>query len=250
MIESGFFNSINEDRKYNADSFNEFFNGIFSDDGVYKKSGDALAVVPNSGMTISVSTGRARVQQHWVNISSFENLVIPDADMVLNRYDAIVLRYNKDERNITLQIIQGEAASTPSKPAIIRTIGIHDICLAYVLVKAGATAITAADIEDSRDDLAVCGYVKFQIDSINAGIKEYRNTVTTTSEVSQITIGIPEYDSANDLLFANINGVMFVQGDDYSVSGTGSTAKIILKNSVTTNNLIEFRVIKSVIEVL
>ena len=251
MIQSGFFNAINEDRKYNADSFNEFFNGILTENGVYKKSGDALKVVAaGDGMKINVLTGKARVNSRWVNISATETLELDQPDLTLNRYDAIVLRHSVTDRNIILTYIKGSSATTPNKPAIVRNTDTFDICLAYVHVKAGATAITVADIVDTRNDEALCSYVKLQIDTINAGIRQYRNVVNTPSEMTEISIGIPEYDAENDLLFANINGVMFVEGSDYTVRGTGSAAKIVLTASVEANNTIEFRVIKSVIEVL
>lgn len=250
MIEYGFFNAVDGDRTYNADSFNEFFNGILTDTGVYKKSGDALKVEPSEGMTVNILTGKARINQHWANISAPESITLPESDLVLNRYDAIVLRYSFDDRTITARYIKGDTASTPVKPTMTRTVSTYDICLAYVYVKAGATAITEADIEDTREDTDLCGYVKLQIDAINAGIKQYRNVVDITSEVTEISIGIPQYDAENDLLFSNINGVMFVEGEDYTVSGTGSSAKIVLNTSIKADNVVEFRVIKSVIEVL
>ena len=250
MIEYGFFNAVDGDRKYNADSFNEFFNGILSDTGVYKKSGNGLEVVPGDGLAVKVQTGKGRIKQHFVNVSSDESITLNASDIALNRYDAIVFRLDLSARTITLKAITGTAATTPTKPTISRNANTYDICIAYVYVAAGATSLTQANIEDTRDDTDLCGYVKLQIDSINAGIKEYRNVVNITSETTQINIGIPQYDSANDLLFSNINGVMFVQGVDYTVSGTGSAAKIVLNTSIKADNTVEFRVIKSIIEVL
>ena len=250
MITYGFFNSVNKDRMYNADSFNDFFDGIISETGVYKKSGMRLDVIPGTGMTVQVQTGRARIKGHWVAVESNEALELAGSDIALNRYDAIVLRYDASERNITLQVITGSGASTPVKPSIVRNENTYDICLAYVYVPAGSSSIATANIEDTKADEALCGYVKMQIDTVNAGIKEYRNIVTTTSEVTELTIGIPEFDSENDLLFSNIGGVMFVQGTDYTITGTGSAAKMVLKNSIKAGNTVEFRVIKAILEVL
>lgn len=250
MIECGFFNAVNDDRKYNADSFNEFFDGILSDTGIYKKSGNRLKVISNEGMTVTISTGKGRINSHWVNIPATENVTLAESNMTQNRYDAIVLRHNVENRSITAHVIQGTPAITPTKPSIMRTVSTYDICLAYVYVGAGVTSITQADIIDTREDTDLCGYVKLQIDSINAGIREYRNVIRTSSEVSEIAIGISEFDADNDLLFSNINGVMFVRDVDYVVSGTGSSAKIKLVNSIMADNDVEFRVIKAVLEVL
>ena len=250
MINYGFFNAVDGDRTYNADDFNEFFNGIISDTGVYKKSGGALQVVPGAGFSVKVQTGRGRIDQHWFALSADESITLEAADIALARYDAIVFRLDDNARTITLQTIKGTPAATPTKPAIKRIEGIYDICVAYVYIAAGATSIAQSAIEDTRDDTDLCGYVKMQIDRINAGVKEYRNVVTTTAEVSEIAIGISQFDAENDLFFSNIGGVMFVQGEDYTISGTGSAAKMVLKNSIRAGNTVEFRVIKAVLEVL
>ena len=58
---SGFFNSVNGDRLYNADDMSKIFDGLITD-GVYESVDDKLAVQPNSGMTIQIATGRG-----WFN---------------------------------------------------------------------------------------------------------------------------------------------------------------------------------------
>ena len=54
---SGFFNSVNGDRLYNADQMSRIFEGLITD-GVYESVANKLAVQPNSGMTIQIATGR------------------------------------------------------------------------------------------------------------------------------------------------------------------------------------------------
>lgn len=250
MLQSGFFNAHNGDRTYNADDFNEFFNGILTDNGVYKKSGNGLQVVPGSGMSVNITTGRCRIQQHFVAVSAAENVALAASSLTLNRYDAIVLRYDAQNRQITAEAITGTPASSPVKPSIMRTVNTYDMCLAYVYVPAGSSTVSTGNIEDTREDNGVCGFAKLQIDAINAGIREYRNVINVDSNTSSINIGIPEFDSANDLLSANINGVLFVQGTDYTVSGSGSQAVANFTSQVRAGNTVEFKVIKSVIEVL
>ena len=249
MLECGFFNAVNKDRTYNADDFNTFFDGILSETGVYKKNGGRMKVVPNEGMTVNVLTGKARILSHWVNISIAENVTIPLSDMLLARYDAIALRYDIEKRDVKLIVIVGEPSENPEKPQIERDLKWYDICLAYVYVAAGATNITEKDIIDTRDDNYLCGYVKLQIDGINAGIKEYKNTVDTTKNIDDIYIGIPEYDADNDLLYININGIMLNEDEDYTKESTGSDAKVNFTKTIDVNNRIEFRVLKSVVEV-
>ena len=43
------------------------------------------------------------------------------------------------------------------------------------------------------------------------------------------------------------NGIQLVEGEDYTVSGTGSTASLNFKNVIDVGNTIEIRVVKSVI---
>ena len=247
MLDYGFFNSVNGTPSYNADDFNNFFAGILSDTGVYKKSGGAFEVTAGGGMSVNVATGRGRINNHWFSLTGTEILAIETANSN-PRYDAIVIRHTKSNNTISLAVKKGTASSNPVRPTMLNDETAHEICLAYVYIPASAVEVTS--IIDTRSDVALCGYVTMNIDAVNAGIRQYRNVITTTGEVSQLQIGIPEYDAENDLLFANINGIMFVESEDYVVNGTGSNAVIETANPIRANNIIEFRVIKSTIEVL
>lgn len=249
MLEYGFFNAVDGSPSYNADDFNNFFAGILSDTGIYKKSGGAFEVTAGGGMSVNVATGRGRINNHWISLSGTETLTIETADSN-PRYDAITIKHTKSNDTMALTVKKGTASSSPTKPSILNDETAQEICLAYVYVPASATEITSSNIEDTRSDVALCGYVTMNIDAVNAGIRQYRNIVTTTEAVTELEIGIPEYDAENDLLFTNINGIMFVESEDYVVNGTGSAAKIETANTIRADNVIEFRVIKSVIEVL
>lgn len=256
MLECGFFNAVDGDRTYNAETFNDFLTSIMSENGIYKKSGDygkpleiyPFQVVSMGDLNIAIGRGRAIVNKHWVNLTSNIYMTLEPSDG-LTRYDAIVLRWNGENRNVTIEVIKGTSSDTPEKPPIVRTENIYDLCLAYV--KIGPNNYIHADyVTDTREDASLCGWVTLQVDAIQCGVKEYKNVLTTTGEVTELQIGIPEYDAEKDLLFANINGIMFVEGTDYEVSGTGSDAKITTTNTIRANNTIEFRVIKSIVEIL
>lgn len=283
----GFFNSIDGDRKYNADQMSEYFNGLVSD-GVYEKVGNAFQVKASSGMTISVGTGRALIDSKWINNDATYNIDINVSHVTLNRYTAITLQLNRTNRTIGIVVKDGENATNPTKPALTNNTTISELCLAYIYVAAGVSAISQSNISDMRGSSMcpwVTGLVK-QVDTsqlflqyqkayeefysemqewkktqeemfdswfatlsgqlqVNTYIKEYKNVVTTTTEVTQLNVGISKYDSANDILYANINGVMFVENQDYTISGTGSAAKIVFVNSIKAGNTVEFRVLKS-----
>ena len=168
-IESGFFNSINGDRLYNADSFNKLFEGLITN-GVFESVGDRLAVQPNDGMTIQIGTGKGWFNNHWIKNTSKYLIELEASDVILNRWAAVVVRVdeNNSVRDVTFEVKYSDFASTPVKPVITRDENINEYCLAYIYIEAGATSITAADIEDTRFDSEVCGWVTGLIEQFDS----------------------------------------------------------------------------------
>ena len=159
-ITFGFFNSVNDDRLYNAETFNTYFEGLISQNGVYENVGDSLAVAAGSnGLTVTVGEGKAIVNSHWVKLSAVETLTLATAHNLFSRYDMITLRWNATTRDITLQAVTGTPASTPVRPIPTVNDTIVEIALAYVLVPANATTLTTGNIYDQRANTAVCGYI-------------------------------------------------------------------------------------------
>lgn len=247
-IKYGFFNSVNSDRKYNADDFNAFFNGILSDTGVMKKSGNGLKITAGDGMTVNLTTGRARINQHFVAVTAPINIELSGSSLTLNRYDAICLRMTASERKIEYAVIEGTPASTAVKPSIIRTDDITDVCLAYVYIPSGSSAVASGDIEDTRDDTALCGFLELDVDAVDVGLVEYRSNASVSSSTASLNPGIAQYDSANDILDVYVNGFKMIKGVDYTESGTGTGTQVAFTNTLT-NARVEFRVIKAVVEI-
>ena len=162
----GFFNSLNGDRTYNADQMSSMFEGLISD-GVYESVDNAFIVTPSSGLTLSVGSGRAIVGEKWVKNDANTTITLNAAHVTLNRYTAIVLRKDIANRQISIKMIDGENASNPTKPSILRNSSYYDLCLAYVYVASGATAITSANITDMRPDSTVCGWVTGLIEQVD-----------------------------------------------------------------------------------
>ena len=164
---SGFFNSVNGDRLYNADQMSRIFEGLITD-GVYESVANKLAVQPNSGMTIQIATGRGWFGRHWVNNDSEYKLTVDQSDVILNRYVAVVIKVDDTDavRDAVPYLKYSDYATTPVKPTMTRTETVKEYCLAYIYIKAGATAITASDIEDTRQDTNLCGWVTGLIDQI------------------------------------------------------------------------------------
>jgi hypothetical protein len=166
---SGFFNSVNGDRLYNANQMSRIFEGLITD-GVYESVGNKMAVQPNSGMTIQIATGRGWFGRHWVENDSELTLTVADSDVLLNRYVAVVVKADDTEavRDVTPYLKYSAFATNPTKPTMTRTETVKEYCLAYIYVKAGAKAITAADIEDTRGNEAVCGWVTGLIEQLSS----------------------------------------------------------------------------------
>lgn len=165
-LTSGFYNSLNGDRRYNSEQISSMFEGLLSD-GVFESVDNAFIVTPSSGLTLSIGSGRAWVKNKWAKNDANITITLNPAHVTLNRYTAIVLRNDFTTRDITLEMIDGENASSPTKPSIVRNASMYDLCLAYVYVGAGATNITQANITDMRPDNTVCGWVTGLIQQVD-----------------------------------------------------------------------------------
>lgn len=161
MLTSGFFNSVNGDRKYNAQNMTEYFEGLFSS-GVVGNPTTSMQVqaLLTPAMAVQVLAGKAFIDGYWAKNDGAVQLPIEAANVAVPRIDAIVLRLNLNEaaRNITFHVITGTASDTPTAPDITRTDTIKDYLLATVYVGAGVTAINSGDITDQRASTD-CGYV-------------------------------------------------------------------------------------------
>ena len=146
-ITSGFFNSLNGDRKYDARQMGEMFDGLI-EDGVFMSIGDALKTVPSSGMTVSVGTGRAWFLHTWTKNDSDHLITVSAAESVLNRIDTIVLDVDNTEstRDNDIVLIKGTPSSNPQRPGLIDTDDHKQIPLADILVPDGSTQLTATNI--------------------------------------------------------------------------------------------------------
>ena len=160
MWENGFHNSINGDRTYNANQLSGIFEGLITD-GVYEAIGEKLAVTAFEGMKVKIKTGRGWFNQRWVYNTSPYIINLEPADVTLNRYAAICIKADNSQNARTTQPVvkYSEFASIPTKPSMVRSNEVKEYCLAYVYIKAGAKEITQSDIEDTRQNSELCGWV-------------------------------------------------------------------------------------------
>lgn len=144
----GFYNSLNKDRMYNAEQMSSIFNGIITD-GVFSTIGDALMTVAGTGMQVIVKPGRAWFNSTWTLNDAQLPLDVPAADVSLTRIDAVILEVNSAiaTRANSIKVLKGTPSANPAKPALSATETLHQYALAYITIAAGATSITAANIE-------------------------------------------------------------------------------------------------------
>lgn len=145
----GFYNSRNHDRLYNANDFNEVFEGLIHD-GVYKNFGDEFSVSPGTGLTVIVGPGRAWLDSTWNKNSANVVVDIPAAG-TMARIDAVCLKtdHSDDVRANSFVVVSGTPGYSPSKPAMPDTSTEKYHPLAYVTVPANATMISESNIESA-----------------------------------------------------------------------------------------------------
>lgn len=146
---SGFFNSVDHDRLYDATDISRLFDGLIRD-GIFASIGDCLVVKQSNQMNVTVGTGRAWFNHTWSYNDALYPVTIPPSEILMDRIDAIVLEINSVEavRANSIKLIKGTPASTPTKPSLTNTKEVHQYPLAYVTVGKEVTSIRQADIEN------------------------------------------------------------------------------------------------------
>lgn len=146
-VTCGFYNSLNGDRKYNAIQMGRIFDGLIGD-GVFATVGNAFVVKAANGNTVNVDTGKAWFNHTWTINDAVLPIELPEADILLERIDAVILEVNASSivRQNTIKFVKGTASSTPVRPSMENSEYVHQYPLCYIQRKHGSTAITQADI--------------------------------------------------------------------------------------------------------
>lgn len=276
----GFFNSINGDRKYNADQMSSYFEGLVSN-GVYNGVGQSLVVLAGEGMEVAVGSGRAVIYNKWLKNDNSYSLNISPAHPTLTRIDSVVIKLDLINRAITLEVAEGTASSTPVPPVLPASDTVKFLTLANVTVQPAVTSINQADITDTRSNSTVCGWVTGLIQQVDTStlflqwqdafdtwfndlteelrvdtyIDRYYKAVTVDPSIVPVEIplawteqsGKAYYYDENDIFIVRINGLVATPGVDYTINDSGTP--YIYFNVTKTGTLIEIEVLKSKIGV-
>lgn len=201
-VRSGFFNSVNGDRKYDAARFAEYF-ASFIGNGVFPNPSTNLQVVAQTtpDMTVIVRPGKAWINGYILINDDDYILQLDPADGVLHRIDRVVARYDVEDREIRLEIKKGTFASTPVAPALQRDADAYELALADIYVANGVISITQANITDQRLNTSLCGIVHGTVDQVD-----------TTTLFTQYTQGFElkkdEFEQAFITWFATLQDVL------------------------------------------
>lgn len=123
-VSSGFFNSVNHDRLYDAEQVSSIFDGIIID-GVYENYGEAFSVKPYSdaNSVVIIGTGRAWFDHTWTLNDSQFSLALDPPNEMLGRTDAIVIDVNRDQsvRKNSIVYVKGSESTPGNPPELINT---------------------------------------------------------------------------------------------------------------------------------
>lgn len=140
------------DRNYIASQFANFF-ALFVGNGVFGSPTNQLKVIPGTGLNVVVSAGWAFINGNWYHNDSNKILAITANNSGTQRTDSVKVRLDQTNRRILVDVFTGETS-------VQRTSTIYDLKLANIVVRSGATSISASNITDTRTNENVCGLVK------------------------------------------------------------------------------------------
>ena len=179
--------------------------------------------MPTPQMQVCVEKGQGWINGYWYENTDTMYLPIEVADGVLNRIDSIVLRLGFAERNMWLMVKKGTPAINPIVPEVTRTADYYDLQLATVSIPAGSIRITQAQIQDTRMNQDVCGWV--------TGVVEQLDTTTLFNQFEAYFQEFKENNQADfDTWFENIKGQL---GED----AAGNLQNQIDEHEARLNNL-------------
>lgn len=230
---SGFFNSVNGDRKYGADFFAEFFSS-FIGTGIFPNPSTNLQVIANNDMTVTVKQGLGWINGRYYNNDSDLVLNIDVADGVLNRIDRVVLQYSTVNREIKAIVKKGTFASSPVSPVLQRDADAYELGIADISINNGAISISQANITDLRLDNTKCGIVHGTVEQVDTTtiFNQYLDWYTQTTGQAETDISNikTQLESDFNTWFTGIQSIL--DGDT-----SGNLLNLINQNSAEIGDL-------------
>ena len=204
------------DKDYLADDMRLFHVGRSV--GVINSTGNDFLTQPGTGMQITVGKGAAYLltsvdAMGGIVYANTDNVTFPieAADALLSRYDAIVIRYEKESNTCEMKVVKGTPASNPTRYQPERTATAYELVLKYVFVKNAIGSITDDLIEDAILDEEVCGIA---VDTLaNIPTQQYDNQIKEWLDGQQVSFD-KWFESIKDKLGSDSAGNLQLQIDD------------------------------------
>ena len=166
---SGFFNAEYDgvsnvwDRVYTANQFADYFSRFISN-GVYGGVLSELKVYQytdeEATMQLRITPGMAYINGYWYCLEDTKYITVATASAISQRIDMIVVRYDINNRKITIEYVPNA-----SKP--VRNDEFYDLMICKITVQPNVTVIQGSDIEDTRLNKSVCGIVTGLIEQVD-----------------------------------------------------------------------------------
>lgn len=159
------------DRAETSDLFRLLFSKLVSN-GVLASPSDCFQVVAAEGLNVTVRAGFGMINGAFAYDEAENTLTLEKAPAQYSRIDRIVLRCNYADRLCELVVKTGTVANNPVAPKIVQPAAgdYYELGLATVTVGANVTAVTQANITDTRMDSTVCGFITQLIDHLDTSV--------------------------------------------------------------------------------
>lgn len=238
------------DRASTSEEFALLFSSLLRD-GVFGSG--MCRVSASSGMTVSVSEGGMMIRGRFGYILNSETVSFEPAESRA-RIDTVVLRrdLSTSVNNIVCAVIKGTSGSNPTVPTLTRDGTIWELGIADVLIPANSTAISPANITDTRLDANRCGLIAAILtdidttglyDQIQADLEGFKNVEQANFETWFETLQTQlEGDVAANLqsqlsvLQINVNTLeQSVAANETAVSGIQQQVDEVRQSAVRLN---------------
>lgn len=243
-VSSGFFNSVNHDRLYDAEQLSSIFDGIIID-GVYENYGDAFMVTanPEANSSVLIGTGRAWFDHTWTVNDSTYVMQLDPPNVMVGRIDAIAIDVDRttNVRKNTIVYIKG-SESTPSTPPTLINTDLHNQYLIALINRdpgadapiaqskienvVGTTTPIVTGILESQNLDNLWQQLEDEFDTWWDGIKDTLDTNTVTNLQNQIN-DLKEKIEGEDALIGLLEKPIaeaFMSGDYHIKSGSFSVS--------------------------
>lgn len=159
------------DRAETSDLFRLLFAKLVSN-GVLASPGDCFQVIASEGLNVTVRPGFGMINGAFAYDDAENTLVLDKVPTQYSRIDRIVLRCNYADRLCELVVKTGAVANNPVAPEIVQPAAgdYYELGLATIVVGSNVTAISQANITDTRMDSSVCGYITQLIDHLDTSV--------------------------------------------------------------------------------